>query len=313
LGRADVYLQPDAEDPVLTPATVLGLAREHAGRAEEVTGVDESGGEARAYLVDEHLVVKTQRPHRLRPRTSLAKEARLLSYLADGPLAGQVPALFGYGRTETDQGSVEYLVMSRVPGRAARHASVTGPAHTVLLHSVGRLLRALHAQPAGPLACTGLFPADDSAGALRRRLELGLADLVDEIAGRPGCWQLAVSPEEAAGRALAALPEVFAGPVPLHSNPGPTHAFVDAGGALTGLIDFGDSYLSHPALDLRTWPAVADRLALREGYLDGQPPPGGFDAVWNASMIYADMKAVTGPAELAAQAGEDLARRLAQL
>ena len=151
LGRADVYLQPDAEDPVLTPATVLGLAREHAGRAEGVTGVDESGGEARAYLVDERLVVKTQRPHRLRPRTSLAKEARLLTYLADGPLAGQVPALFGYGRTETRQGSVEYLVMSRIPGRAARHASVTGPARTVLLRTV-RPAAARPARPAGRAA-----------------------------------------------------------------------------------------------------------------------------------------------------------------
>jgi hygromycin-B 7''-O-kinase len=313
LGRADVYLQPDAADPVLTAATVLGLARERAGRAEEVTGVDESGGEARVYLVDERLVVKTQRPHRLRPRTSLAREARLLSYLADGPLAGQVPAVFGYGRADTDQGSVEYLVMSRMPGRAARHASVAGPARAVLLHALGRLLRALHAEPAGPLADTGLFPADDSAGALRQRLELALADLVDEIAARPGCWQLAVSPEEAAARAAGSLPEQFTGPVPLHSNPGPTHAFVDGGGALTGLIDFGDSYLSHPALDLRTWPAVADRVALRDGYLDGQAPPADFDAVWNAGMIYADMKAITGPAELAAPAGEDLARRLACL
>jgi hygromycin-B 7''-O-kinase len=86
--------------------------------------------------VDEQVVVKTQRPHRVRPRTSLAKEARLLTYLA-GPLAGRIPALFGYGRTETAEGSVEYLVMSRVPGQAARHASVmiyadmkaiTGPA-----------------------------------------------------------------------------------------------------------------------------------------------------------------------------------------
>jgi hygromycin-B 7''-O-kinase len=313
LGRADVYLQPDAGDPVLEPATVLRLTRGHARRAEAVTGVDESGGEARAYLVDEHLVVKTQRPHRLRPRTSLAKEARLLGYLADGPLAGRVPAVFGYGRAETDQGSVEYVVMSRMPGRAARHASVTGPARTVLLHTLGRLLRALHAQPAGPLAGTGLFPADDNAGALRQRLELGLADLVDEIAARPGCWPLTLSPEDAAARAVSALPARFAGPVPVHSNPGPTHAFVDAGGAFTGLIDFGDAYLSHPALDLHRWPAVADRLALREGYLDGQPLPGDFDAVWTAAMIYTDMKAITGPAELAAPAGEDLARRLAGL
>lgn len=313
MGRADIYLQPDAEDPVLADATVLRLARAHLDLAGAVTGVDESGGEARAYLVDEQIVVKTQRPHRVRPRTSLAKEAHLLTYLADGPLARQVPALFGYGRTETDQGSVEYLVMSRVPGRAVQHAPVAGSARTELLRTLGRLLRRLHAQPAGPLAATGLFPADDSAGALRHRLELALASVVDDIASHPGCWPLALSPEDAAARAVDALPERFAGPVPLHSNPGPTHTFAGAGGAFTGLIDFGDAYLSHPALDLHRWPAVSDRLTLREGYRDGQAPPGDFDAVWTVAMICADMKAITGPVELAAQAGEDLARRLAQL
>lgn len=312
MGRADIYLQPDAKDPVLIDATVLMMARAHLDQAETVTAVDESGGEARAYLVDERVVVKTQRPHRVRPRTSLAKEARLLTYLA-GPLAGRIPTLFGYGRAETAQGNVEYLVMSRVPGQAARHAPVTGPARTELLHTLGRLLRHLHAQPAEPLARTGLFPADDGAGALRNRLELALAGLVDDIASHPGCWPLTLSPEDAANRAVDALPARFAGPVPLHSNPGPTHAFVGVGGTLTGLIDFGDAYLSHPALDLHRWPAVSDRLALREGYLDGQPLPGDFDAVWTAAMIYADMKAITGPAELAAPAREDLARRLAGL
>jgi Ser/Thr protein kinase RdoA (MazF antagonist) len=312
MGRADVYLQPDADDPVLSAATVLRLARAHCCRAEAVTGVDESGGEARVYLVDDNVVVKTQRPHRVRPRTSLAKEARLLEHLAE-PLAGSVPTVFGHDRVETADSAVEYLVMSRVPGRAARHVSVTGPGRTRLLHTLGRLLRRLHSQPADQLADSGLFPADDGAGALRHRLEPALADLVEEINSRPGCWQLVPSPEVVAVRALEALPSRFDAPVALHSNPGPTHAFVDADGAFTGLIDFGDSYLSHPALDLRTWPAVSDRLALREGYLDGEAPQGDFEAVWTAAMIYADMKAIAGRAEPAARAGEDLTQRLAQL
>ena len=71
----DIYLQPDAPDPVLTDAVVLGLVQRHVPNAHAVTGVDESGGEARSYLVDASLILKTQRPHRLRPRTSLAKEA----------------------------------------------------------------------------------------------------------------------------------------------------------------------------------------------------------------------------------------------
>jgi aminoglycoside phosphotransferase (APT) family kinase protein len=279
---------------------------------EAVTAVDESGGEARVYVVDERVVVKTQRPHRVRPRTSLAKEARLLTALA-GPLAGSIPTVFGYNCADTAEGSVEYLVMSRIPGRAARHAPFAGPARIQLLHALGRLLRRLHAQPVGPLTGTGLLPTDQDAGALRQRMELALADLVGAIHGHPGCWPLAVAPEEVAVRAIDGLPARFAAPMALHSNPGPTHAFVDADGALTGLIDFGDAYLSHPALDLRTWPAVSDRVALREGYLDGGAPPGDFEAVWTVAMIYADMKAITGPAELAAQASEDLTRRLAHL
>ncbi|HZU77457.1 MAG TPA: aminoglycoside phosphotransferase family protein, partial [Dehalococcoidia bacterium] len=70
----DVYLQPEAPDPVLDDAIVLALVRRHAPRAAGVTEVDESGGEARAYVVDGDIILKTQRPHRLRPRTSLAKE-----------------------------------------------------------------------------------------------------------------------------------------------------------------------------------------------------------------------------------------------
>ena len=47
------------------------------------------------------------------------------------------------------------------------------------------------------------------------------------------------------------MPAAALAPVLLHSNPGPTQVFVDpANGRFRGLIDFGDSYLSHPALDL---------------------------------------------------------------
>lgn len=84
MGRADTYSQPDAPDPVLPDDLVLGLARAYLpppDRVGAVLAVDESGGEARAYLLDGGVVVKTQRPHRLRPRTSLAKEAALLAAL----------------------------------------------------------------------------------------------------------------------------------------------------------------------------------------------------------------------------------------
>ena len=65
MGRADIYLQPDAEDPVLSRDTVLGITAAHTGRATTLAGAGESGGEARVGLLDGDVVVKTQRPHRL--------------------------------------------------------------------------------------------------------------------------------------------------------------------------------------------------------------------------------------------------------
>src|SRR5262245_15439062 len=132
MGRADVYLQPDAADPVLNDDLVLELARRHVPGATHVTEVDESGGEARAYLIDDATVMKTQRPHRLRPRTSLAKEAYLLDLLAP-TLTGRIPRLLGYDRVDTDQGIVEYLCMTRMRGVAARHITVETDARNAVL------------------------------------------------------------------------------------------------------------------------------------------------------------------------------------
>jgi hypothetical protein len=91
MGRADVYSQPEAPDPVLPVELVQELARRHLPDDVRLSGgmeVNESGGEARVYLLDRRdggggVSVKTQRPHRLRPRTSLRKEAALLAALAE--------------------------------------------------------------------------------------------------------------------------------------------------------------------------------------------------------------------------------------
>ena len=66
---SEIYGQPDAPDPVLDKATVLRLARRHAPRCSAVTGVDESGGEARVYMIGDNLIFKIQRPRQLPART----------------------------------------------------------------------------------------------------------------------------------------------------------------------------------------------------------------------------------------------------
>lgn len=309
MGRADVYLQPHAADPVLSAATVARIAAVHTAGAGAVRGVDESGGEARAYLLAGDVVVKTQRPHRLRPRTSLAKEARLLEHLAER-LGQRVPHVYGYGRVDAPEGEVEYLVLARMPGRATRHAAVKGEVRTELLRDTGRLLARMHAVPAEALRDDGLIPVDPDGAALRHRLGLGFEDLAELVAQQPERWTSSATIEDAAARAVDLIPRSFA-PVALHSNPGPTHVFCDDAGALTGLIDFGDAYISHPAMDLRAWPDPADRLSLRDGYLEVCRPAAEFEAAWTAAMIYADVAAIAARPELSEAATADLTVRLA--
>ena len=214
MGRADVYSQPEAPDPVLPIELVRELARPHLPDGVRLDGgmeVDESGGEARVYLFDRSdaaggVAVKTQRPHRLRPRTSLRKEAALLEALA-GPLAGRIPAVHGYDRADTAAGQVEFIVMSRVPGRPAVRRELPTTSRRMLFRAIAEVLRVVHALDAGTLRSgDGGLPRVDGVAALRARLEPNFADLVDGLAARPDRWPLEVPPDRVAERVLAALP-----------------------------------------------------------------------------------------------------------
>jgi hygromycin-B 7''-O-kinase len=69
----DFYLRPDAPDPILSAETVLSIVHRHVHDAKTVTSIDEGGGEARTYGIDATLILKIQRPHRARARTSLVR------------------------------------------------------------------------------------------------------------------------------------------------------------------------------------------------------------------------------------------------
>jgi hygromycin-B 7''-O-kinase len=308
MGRNDVYLQPEASDPVHSATTILGLAARHTDRATALIDLDETGGEARAYLLTGDIVVKVQRPHRLRPRTSLEKEALILDLLAT-PMGAQVPQPLGYGRADVVDGPVEYLVMSRMPGQPVIRRPVDGPRRRTLLRELGALLRRLHNVPTDPLLPSlGDAQMDHGGTHLRQRLEAGFADLIDLLEQHPAWWSVPAAPHQVAAAALTMIPDQFT-PVVLHSNPGPTHTFCTADAPLSGLIDFGDSYLSHPAMDLHRWPDPADRLTLREGYLH-DTPSHDFDAAWTAAMIYTDMAIIASRPGLATAATDDLIARL---
>ena len=297
----DTYRQPDAPDPVLESRTVLELARRHVPSASSVTYVDESGGEARAYFLDEDVVFKVQRPHRLRPRTNLEKEAFFLNQLEGCPEIS-VPRVLGYGK----EGSVEYLCLTRMDGVAAQSVEIEGAGRTELMHRLGEALRRIHSLPQERFHASPLFPGVRSRAAFVDRVRTDLDEAVRAIQDDPELWPFTAAPEEVAAEVLDAVPAQF-DLVALHSNPGPEHTFVDpVTFEFTGLIDFGDAYIGHPATDCR-WPRQEDRLALLDTYLEGRADADQFMVVWRAVRILSDMSAIAGRPDRRRQALESLA------
>jgi hygromycin-B 7''-O-kinase len=296
----DIYNQPDAADPVLDERTVLGLARRHGVRGSALTGIDETGGEARVYAIDETLVVKVQRPHRRRARTSLAKEAFFLQQLSAHPDI-VVPRVLGYGRHDP----IEYVVMTRMPGVSALTVELAGGPRTDVLRQLGRTLRRLHAVPQAPFYESALFPGDRTREMFVERVRETLAQAVRVIGDTPHLWPFGVSPADVASRVLAALP-ASVDLVALHSNPGPVHTFIQPDTCeFVGLIDFGDAYISHPALDWR-WPIHADHLAMLQGYGDDAPVTEEFMAAWRTGLVLSDMVALATRPDRRPQALERL-------
>jgi hygromycin-B 7''-O-kinase len=317
----DFYVQPEAPDPVLADDAVLSLVRRHAPEVRAVTGVDESGGEARTYLIDQTLILKTQRPQQLRPRTSLKKEVFFLTQLATAAPDLSVPRVLGYGRERVTDGTldgamVEYTLVTRMPGVAMRHARLDDAARRAVLERLGQTLRRIHTLPQAPFEQSELFPGDHAFVDVQTRFGRYFGDLADEVRCEHLPWALDLSPEQLGARALATLPRTRER-VALHSNPYLEHVFVDpATGAYSGLIDFGDAFISHPACDLRRWTRPADREALLRGYTTAGPVGDDFLATWLVLRIFTDatvMAYYAGRApERAVEATQDLRQALAQ-
>ncbi len=303
----DYYIQPDAPDPVLSDEQVLAIVRQHAPDAKAVTAVDETGGEARAYAIDDDLIFKVQRPQQLRPRTSLKKEVLFLQQL-EGVKGVQTPKVIGYGHPEP---LIEYTLMTRMPGIAFENAGLTGEKRHEALIDLGRMLRRIHSIPQDTLRASGLFFGDQSPVDVRWRMGSMFDDLTEIIRDRGIKWDYPIPPEKIGRRVMATLPDTWE-IVALHSNPGPEHVFVDpASGQLTGIIDFGDAYFSHPVNDLRRFRAPADRAAILTGYHEDSPGSEEFMAIWRVACAIADIIAIALSAEYRDAAAAELDRILA--
>lgn len=306
----DVYIQADAPDPVLENDRVLSLVRRHVPGVRAVTGVDESGGEARTYAIDTDIIFKTQRPQQLRPRTSLEKENFFLRQIVALLPELSVPRVLGYGREDK---FIEYTVMTRVPGVALRHANSDSAARLEVMRELGYTLRCIHQLPQVPFIASGLFPGDGSAANTRERFAELFDDSVARLRKAKAPWSWPLSPEQVVRRALALLPDSEQR-VALHSNPWHDHTFVDPTcGKFTGLIDFGDAYISHPALDLRRWRTPEERAALMEGYTQQQPVSEEFMQTWLVAQLAGNLTAIAQNPTLGPAAHADLVRLLPAL
>ena len=280
---ADTYPQPNAPDPVLSEAAVVAAAAKHVRGVGRLLEVEESGGEARAYMLEGGVVLKTQRPHRLRPRTSLSKEALFLKELhraGDFP----IPKVLGYGDLE----GIEYLCLTRMHGVASHHVQLSPEQRSEMLRSLGGLLRSIHDADQTRLRASKLIPGDNGPSDLGRRFSdafgrLAVALDADEI------WRGELDIRQLAEQQIDRLPRRTT-PVALHSNPGPEHVFVDPSTRrFSGLIDFGDAYRSHPALDLRPWRQAADIKHVLAGYRAAGLLPNGFNHVLSTCLIMAEL------------------------
>lgn len=303
-----IYLQPDAPDPIHSDDVVLAIAQKHVPTAKSVTGVDESGGEARTYAIDDNIILKVQRPQQLRPLTSLEKEAFFLNQLSlDDRIS--VPKVLGYGL----EGTIEYTVMTRMPGVAIVNTTLEGDARTETLFRLGQTLRRIHSLPQEPFHASGLFPGDTNFSEVRARFQESFEGLIERMSDLNIAWTLPYTPEQVAEKALAALPDSNER-VALHSNPGPTHTFVDASTTLfTGLIDFGDAYFSHPAWDLWRWNLPEDRQAVLAGYTSDKAVDASFIRTWNVVMVISDMMAIAYQTKSKVESEMDLKGLVEQL
>lgn len=302
-----------APDPALTESAALDIVRRHFPAAGKLEAIDESGRKGRAYFIEGGIVLKTQRPVRLRSRaieefaTSLEKEAFFLQCLAQND-AIAVPGCLGYGR----QGPLEYICMTRIPGISLRSAELSEPERKAVLVELGALLRRIHSLPQDQMAASGLFPQDGNAAALRRRLESLFAQILNEMSQLPEHWQIREA-NTIAKTALDALPDTPER-ITLHSNPAPEHVFIDPiTKRLAGLIDFGDAYISHPSFDLRPWPNLPDRDALLAGYRQDSPVDESFLATGRIGLILGELAGALRRREPPARAEANLQTLLAEL
>jgi len=158
-----------------------------------------------------------------------------------------------------------------------RYAELSAKQRSAMLLEHGKAIAMLHSLPQEPFLQSGLFPNDEDAAGLKERYRTRFEAMLGRLGDTSDYEKDAA--RELMMEILADLTEVDR-MVALHSNPYIEHTFVKADKSYSGIIDFGDSYISHPVNDMRRWNS-ADRRELLQGYLHGSLMNETFATIWD--------------------------------
>lgn len=207
----------------------------------------DDGWDMTARLVDDAWVERSPRRPVIEPQAR--REAALLPWLAPQlPLAVPVPRIVSEDPLVLRHA---YLPGDPCPGTSPDHG-----------RAIGRFLRALHAVDVEQALAHGAHDAESSSAAAQETRERMAVDVLP---------RLPAALAEAGARLLRRL----GGPPPetcvVHGDLGPHHIRV-TGDEVTGVIDWGDSGIGDPAIDL-AWTAYGASpefvRALRQAYDPG--------------------------------------------
>ena len=196
-----------------------------------------------AYLVNGEWVFRF--PRRTIAVPLIETEGRVLPSLA-ARLPYPIPAPVWFGHPDATY-KWPFLGYRRLEGRVASDVDLSDDARAALAAPLARFLRALHDVPLAEALAWGVphgvFEYLDGAR-LERLARPARADLVARrVLDDAAPWLAVVD----AG--LAALP--LDGPQSIvHGDCYSRHILVDENGRMSGVIDFGDLHLDHPAVDL---------------------------------------------------------------
>ena len=251
------YYQLGYDDPVYSDEFILNKIRQLGFIVSKVTKIDESGGEARVYVIDDQYILKVQRPQQLRRTTSLKKEVFFLNTINNQIQPNLlVPQVLAYIK----ENLFEAILLTKIKGSCYKNVSLSKEVEKQVLIDIGKNLAHIHQLDVNLFKKSKLIEdIDDNLNDLKIRFKTNLRKALKKTnVDRKTYHQVN---KLIIQMSLSINDEKY---VALHSNPGPTHNFV-GNDQFTGLIDFADAYISHPVFDLRKWPTSV-RNIVYSGY-----------------------------------------------